>query len=39
VLIECFHLPVYNKVSDLWVRQGGDWKLKFEQVTPMRSMY
>src|SRR6267154_3053857 len=27
--------PRYSKVSDLWVRQGGDWKLKFEQVTPV----
>jgi hypothetical protein len=32
-------LPRYSKVSDLWVRQGGDWKLKFEQVTPIRPMY
>lgn len=31
--------PRYFKVSDLWVRQGGDWKLKFEQITPVRSMY
>ena|SRR5579885_3436352 len=31
--------PRYSKVSDLWVRQGGDWKLKFEQVTPVRVMY
>jgi hypothetical protein len=31
--------PRYSKVSDLWVRQGGDWKLKFEQVTPLRVMY
>jgi len=30
--------PRYQKVSDLWVRQqGGDWKLKFEQFTPLRS--
>lgn len=31
--------PRYSKVSDLWVRQDGDWKLKFEQVTPVRAMY
>lgn len=31
--------PRYSKVSDLWVRQGDDWKLKFEQVTPVRAMY
>lgn len=31
--------PRYSKVSDLWVRQGGEWKLKFEQVTPVRAMY
>ena len=31
--------PRYFKVSDLWVRQGGDWKLKFEQSTPVRIMY
>jgi hypothetical protein len=31
--------PRYCKVSDLWVRQGGEWKLKFEQVTPVRAMY
>lgn len=31
--------PRYSKVSDLWVREGGDWKLKFEQVTPVRAMY
>lgn len=31
--------PRYSKVSDLWVRQGEDWKLKFEQVTPIRIMY
>jgi hypothetical protein len=31
--------PRYSKVSDLWVRQGGDWKLEFEQVTPVRAMY
>ena len=31
--------PRYSKVSDLWVRQGEEWKLKFEQVTPIRAMY
>jgi hypothetical protein len=31
--------PRYFKVSDLWVRQGGEWKLKFEQITPVRAMY
>jgi hypothetical protein len=31
--------PRYSKVSDLWVRQGSDWKLKFEQTTPVRIMY
>jgi hypothetical protein len=31
--------PRYFKVSDLWVRQGNDWKLKFEQTTPVRVMY
>ena len=28
--------PRYQKVSDLWVRQGSDWRLKFEQATPVR---
>lgn len=31
--------PRYSKVSDLWVRQNGEWKLKFEQITPVRAMY
>jgi hypothetical protein len=31
--------PRYSKVSDLWVQQGSDWKLKFEQITPVRAMY
>jgi hypothetical protein len=31
--------PRYSKVSDLWVRQNGEWKLKFEQATPVRAMY
>ena len=28
--------PRYQKVSDLWVRQGAEWRLKFEQATPLR---
>ena len=28
--------PRYQKISDLWVRQGSDWKLRFEQSTPLR---
>src|SRR6266496_975843 len=28
--------PRYQKVSDLWVRQGSEWRLKFEQATPLR---
>jgi hypothetical protein len=28
--------PRYQKVSDLWVKQGSDWRLKFEQSTPVR---
>lgn len=28
--------PRYQKISDLWVRQGDDWRLKFEQSTPLR---
>jgi hypothetical protein len=28
--------PRYQRVSDLWVREGGDWRLKFEQATPVR---
>jgi hypothetical protein len=31
--------PRYSKVSDLWVREGSEWKLKFEQITPVRAMY
>lgn len=30
--------PRYQKISDLWVRHGGDWQLKFEQSTPLRSI-
>ena len=28
--------PRYQKVSDLWVKQGDNWRLKFEQATPVR---
>jgi len=28
--------PRYQKISDLWIRQGDDWRLKFEQATPLR---
>ena len=28
--------PRYQKISDLWVRQGSEWRLKFEQATPLR---
>jgi len=28
--------PRYQRISDLWVRQGDDWRLKFEQATPLR---
>jgi hypothetical protein len=28
--------PRYQKVFDLWVRQGDEWRLKFEQATPVR---
>jgi len=28
--------PRYQKISDLWVRAGDDWHLKFEQATPLR---
>jgi hypothetical protein len=34
--------PRYQRISDLWVRQGDgtskDWRLKFEQATPLRSI-
>ena len=34
--------PRYQRISDLWVRQGNsnnnDWRLKFEQATPLRSI-
>ena len=28
--------PRYQKISDLWIRNGDDWRLKFEQATPLR---
>ena len=28
--------PRYQKISDLWVRRGSAWRLKFEQATPLR---
>jgi ribonuclease HI len=28
--------PRYQKVSDLWVKQGSEWRLRFEQATPVR---
>jgi len=28
--------PRYQHVSELWVKQGADWKLQFEQFTPAR---
>jgi hypothetical protein len=28
--------PRYQKISDLWVRSGNEWRLKFEQATPLR---
>jgi hypothetical protein len=31
-----FLAPRYQKISDLWVRQGSEWRLKFEQATPLR---
>ena len=30
--------PRYQKISDLWVKQGNEWLLKFEQATPLRSI-
>ena len=28
--------PRYQYFSDLWVKQGGQWKLRFQQATPRR---
>jgi uncharacterized protein DUF4440 len=28
--------PRYQHISDLWVKQGGGWQLRFEQFTPWR---
>jgi hypothetical protein len=28
--------PRYQRISDLWVNDGGDWKLKFQQATAAR---
>jgi hypothetical protein len=30
--------PRYQRFSDLWVKQSGGWKLKFQQATPLRSI-
>jgi hypothetical protein len=30
--------PRYQHISDLWVQQGGEWKLKFQQATPLRAI-
>jgi hypothetical protein len=30
--------PRYQHISDLWVKQGEAWKLKFQQSTPLRSV-
>jgi len=29
-------VPRYQHISDLWVKQGGQWRLRFEQFTPLR---
>jgi ribonuclease HI len=28
--------PRYQHLSDLWIRQGGQWRLRFRQFTPVR---
>jgi hypothetical protein len=28
--------PRYQRITDVWVKQGPDWKLKFQQSTPLR---
>ncbi|GAC1438388.1 MAG: hypothetical protein NVS1B11_33020 [Terriglobales bacterium] len=30
--------PRYQRVSDLWVKNGNQWQLKFQQATPLRSI-
>jgi len=30
--------PRYQHISDLWVKQGGEWQLRFEQFTPWRQI-
>jgi hypothetical protein len=30
--------PRYQILSDLWVKDGENWKLKFQQATPLRSI-
>lgn len=30
--------PRYQRVSDLWVKNGERWELKFQQATPLRSI-
>src|ERR1700737_1517875 len=30
--------PRYQIISDLWVKDGENWKLKFQQATPLRSI-
>jgi hypothetical protein len=30
--------PRYQIISDLWVRDGESWKLRFQQATPLRSI-
>ena len=29
-------LPRYQHISDLWVKQGDEWRLRFQQATPAR---
>ncbi|MEP6644838.1 MAG: nuclear transport factor 2 family protein [Acidobacteriaceae bacterium] len=30
--------PRYQRVSDLWIKSGEQWKLKFQQATPLRAI-
>jgi hypothetical protein len=30
--------PRYQHISDLWIKQGGPWRLRFQQFTPVRSI-